>query len=88
MGSHRDERGEPLRVVATDPRVWFAHKLWLSKRMDRDPIKRKRDEAQAQTIGQVVAEHLPHLSFVQDQMRMLPKTVFDEAAPLFSTAGR
>jgi hypothetical protein len=78
-----DEKGEPLRIVATDPRVWAAHKLWLSKRSDRDPIKRKRDEAQARTIAQLVAKYLPHLPFVQEQMRMLPKEIFDEAEPLF-----
>jgi hypothetical protein len=78
-----DEKGEPLRIVATDPRVWAAHKFWLSKRQDRDPIKRKRDEAQARTIAQLVAKYLPHLPFIQEQMRMLPKEIFDEAEPLF-----
>lgn len=79
-----DEKGEPLRIVATDPRVWAAHKLWLSKRQDRDPIKRRRDEAQARTIAPLVAKYFPHLPFVPEQMRMLPKEIFDEAEPLFS----
>lgn len=78
-----DEKGGPLRIVATDPRVWAAHKLWLSKRQDRDPIKRRRDEAQAHTIAQLVTKYLPHLPFVAEQMRMLPKEIFDEAEPLF-----
>lgn len=81
-----DERGEPLRIVATDPRVWAAHKLWLSKRQDRDPIKRQRDAAQAHAIGQLVAEYLPHLPFALEQLRMLPKAVFDEAVSLFVPA--
>jgi hypothetical protein len=37
--------------MAPDPRVWAAHKLWLSKRNDREPIKRRRDEAQARAVG-------------------------------------
>jgi hypothetical protein len=78
-----DERGEPLRIVAPDPRVWAAHKLWLSKRDDREPIKRRRDEAQARAVGSLVSEYLPNLPFAQEQLRMLPKKLFDEAAPLF-----
>jgi hypothetical protein len=77
-----DDKGEPLRIVATDPRVWAAHKFWLSKRKDRNPIKRQRDEAQARTVAQLVAKYLPHLPFVPEQM-MLPEDVFDEASPLF-----
>ena len=79
-----DDRGEPCRIVATDPRVWTAHKLWLSKRDDREPIKRRRDEAQAHAIGRLVAEYLPHLPYAAEQLQMLPKAVFDDAAPLFT----
>jgi hypothetical protein len=59
-----DEKGEPLRIIATDPRVWAAHKLWLSKRQDRVPLKRRRDEAQARTVARLVVEHMPNLPFV------------------------
>ena len=79
-----DEKGEPCRIVATDPRVWAAHKLWLSKRQDREPLKRRRDEAQAKTVGRLVAEYMPHLPYAAEQLRMLPKTVFEEAVSLFS----
>jgi len=78
-----DEKGEPLRIVCTDPRVWAAHKLWLSKRADRDPIKRRRDEAQAQAAGSLAAIYMPHLPFESNQLRMLPKEVFDQAKSLF-----
>jgi hypothetical protein len=79
-----DEKGEPLRIITTDPRVWAAHKLWLSKRQDREPLRRRRDEAQARAIGGLVAQYLPHLPFAADELRMLPKPVFDNAASLFS----
>lgn len=79
-----DERGEPLRIAASDPRIWAAHKLWLSKRVDRDPIRRKRDEAQARAIAQVLTEHLPHRGFIAEEMRMLPKNVFEDAKLLFN----
>ena len=73
-----------MRIVTTDPRVWAAHKLWLSKRPDREPLKRRRDEAQARAIGSLVAQYLPHLPYAAEELRMLPKPVFEEAAPLFS----
>jgi hypothetical protein len=79
-----DEKGAPLRIVATDPRVWAAHKLWLSKRLDREPLRRRRDEAQARVVGRLVAEFMPHLPYASEQLQMLPKAVFDEAAPLFN----
>lgn len=79
-----DERGEPCRIVTSDPRVWAAHKLWLSKRMDRDAIKRRNDRAQAQVVGALVARYMPNLPYHADELRMLPKRVFDEAKPLFA----
>lgn len=81
-----DDKGEPLRIVATDPRVWAAHKLWLSKRRDREPIKRQRDAAQARAIAALVARYLTHLPFDQEQLRMLPKDLFDSAVHLFDDA--
>ena len=79
-----DEKGEPLRIVTTDPRVWVAHKLWLSKREGREPIKRRRDEAQARAVGSLVAQYLPYLSFSQQDLGMLPSEVIEDARPLFS----
>ena len=58
-----DERGEPCRIVATDPRVWAAHKLWFSQRQDRERIERRRDEFQARTVARLVAEYMPHLPY-------------------------
>jgi hypothetical protein len=79
-----DERGEPCRIVATDPRVWAAHKLWLSQRPDREPVKRQRDALQARTVAHLVAQYMPHLPYDSGELKMLPKHVFDQAAPLFS----
>ena len=78
-----DEKGEPLRIIATDPRVWAAHKLWLSNRKDREPLKRRRDEAQARIVARLVGQYMPHLPFVSEELRMLPKDVVENAAPLF-----
>ncbi|WGR93333.1 nucleotidyltransferase domain-containing protein [Bradyrhizobium sp. ISRA435] len=77
-----DEKGEPVRIVAPDPRVWAVHKLWLSRRADREPLKRQRDAAQAEAVGALVANYLTHLPFDTEQLRMLPKELVDSAARL------
>ncbi|HEV7879627.1 nucleotidyltransferase domain-containing protein [Bradyrhizobium sp.] len=82
-----DEKGEPVRIVAPDPRVWAVHKLLLSKRADRQPIKRQRDAAQAEAVSALVATYLTHLPFDAEQLRMLPKQLVAEAAPLFVASG-
>ncbi|MEP9398842.1 nucleotidyltransferase domain-containing protein [Mesorhizobium sp. KR2-14] len=78
-----DERGGPLRIVTSDPRVFAAHKLWVSRQPGREPVKRQRDAAQARAVGAIVATHLTHLPYERDALRMLPQEVFDAAAPLF-----
>ncbi|MBB4039389.1 hypothetical protein GGR34_001031 [Microvirga flocculans] len=78
-----DERGGPVRIVASDPRVFAAHKLWLSRQQDREPTKRRRDAAQAEAVAQIVSRYLVHLPFDEAEMRMLPRELFDLAKPLF-----
>ena len=82
-----DQRGFPLRIVAPDPRAFAVHKLWLSRRLDRDPLKKTRDAAQAKAVAALVARTLPHLPFRPGDLRSFPKAVVDEAALLFSGAG-
>ncbi|MEO3999603.1 nucleotidyltransferase domain-containing protein [Mesorhizobium sp. CAU 1732] len=79
-----DERGAPLRIVSTDPRVFAAHKLWVSSQPGREPIKRQRDAAQARAVAAIVATHMPHLPYEWEALRMIPRKIFDRAAPLFT----
>jgi hypothetical protein len=81
-----DERGGPLRIVTSDPRVFAAHKFWLSKRDDREPVKRSRDLMQARAIAALVAIYMPHLPFAWEPLRMLPKELVEEVKPLFDVA--
>jgi hypothetical protein len=83
-----DERGEPLRIVTSDPRIFVAHKHWMSKRPDREPVKRLRDREQAGAVAALVAAYLPHLPFVEDELRMLPRDLVEETKPLFEPPGR
>lgn len=78
-----DERGGSLRIVASDPRVFSAHKLWMSKRTDRNPIKRRRDAAQAEAVAQLVAQYLTHVPYDADELRMIPRGLFEDAGSLF-----
>jgi hypothetical protein len=78
-----DERGGPLRIVTSDPRVFAAHKLWMSKRTDREPTKRRRDAAQAEAVAQLVARYLTHLPYDADELRMIPRDLFEDARSLF-----
>ncbi|MFS8039151.1 GSU2403 family nucleotidyltransferase fold protein [Xanthobacter sp. AM11] len=81
-----DERGAPVRILATDPRVFAAHKLWLSQQPGRDPLKRRRDAAQAKAAGHMVRRYLTHLPYERDALRMLPRALFEAAGPLFADA--
>ena len=78
-----DERGQPLRLVAADPRAWAVHKHWLSHRADRDPIKRRRDADQAVVAAFLVKTHFPHLPFVPEDLKAMPRDVVEAAAHLF-----
>ena len=80
-----DERGMPVRMVASDPRVFAAHKLWLSRRADRDPTKRERDAAQARAVAHLVVRYLRHLPYRSEDLRMLPRDVVEAARPLFES---
>ena len=81
-----DEKGVPLRFVVVDPRVFAAHKLWVSQQPGRDPLKRQRDLAQARAVAELTATHLTHLPYEAAALRMLPRSVFEAANPLFRAA--
>ncbi|KQQ56580.1 hypothetical protein ASF69_17775 [Rhizobium sp. Leaf311] len=66
-----DEAGLPLRIVTIDPRVFALHKLWLSEKADRDPLKKRRDRQQSNVAAQIAHYHLG-LSFEADELSALP----------------
>jgi hypothetical protein len=79
-----DQRGYPTRIVASDPRAFAVHKLWLSARPDRAPEQQARDLAQARAVGQLVAQRMPHLPFEPRLLKHFPKRLVDDAAQLFA----
>ena len=76
-----DERGFPVEMAVPDPRSFALHKAWLSAREDREPIKRKRDMAQARLVARMVMEHLP-LGFGSDDLSALPAALRRAAGDL------
>ncbi len=58
-----DEDGWPAPFRAPDPRAFALHKAWLSQLLDREPLKKPRDLAQAKTVAEAVREYLPYLPF-------------------------
>lgn len=82
-----DERGAPLRLVTVDPRVFAIHKHWISKRADRDPLKRRRDTEQAYTVAALTRRYLAHLPFEASELLMLPRAVVEEAMEGIGTGG-
>jgi hypothetical protein len=64
--------GLPLRIVVPEPRTFALHKLWLSRRTDRQPLKRPRDEAQARIVAELARKYFG-LAFKPTEMSWLPK---------------
>ena len=71
------EDGIPLRCWSVDPRAFALHKVWVSERADREPVKRARDHAQAQEAAWIARHYLgmelpdPALSALPAFMRRL-----------------
>ena len=52
------EDGWPLRIVVPEPRTFALHKLWVSRRPDRQPIKKPRDAAHARVVAELARKYL------------------------------
>lgn len=68
-----DETGLPCRIVASDPRWFAAHKLWLSKRPDRDPVKKPRDADQGRAVAALLAKAFPNLAITDAVLSQVPE---------------
>ena len=66
------EDGHSVLIPTFDPRAFVLHKLWISMRKDRDPLKVPRDRAQAKVLGEITTKFLG-LSFNAEDLRALPR---------------
>ena len=76
--------GYPATMTCPDPRAFALHKLWLSERDDRNPLKKKRDRHQAHTVAYLLARYMPQYKFAAEEMKMFPRSVFDLARKAIS----
>jgi hypothetical protein len=75
--------GWPLRIVVPEPRTFALHKLWVSNRDDRSPLKRPRDKAHARVVADLVKIYMRKPMQVRD-MPWLPKELRAEIRKLKS----
>ena len=73
--------GRPLWMSCIDPRAFALHKYWISKRPDRDPVKRRRDAAQAKAVAAVATQYLD-LAFNAKDLSALPIELVQAAKSL------
>ncbi|WP_373499181.1 nucleotidyltransferase domain-containing protein [Desulfococcus sp.] len=75
--------GFPATLAAPDPRAFAIHKLWLSKQVDREPAKKKRDYSQALAVCRLILQYLPQYPFTPEELRMFPRDVVTDAFRAF-----
>jgi hypothetical protein len=63
--------GMPLWMSCIDPRAFALHKYWVSRRDDREPLKRRRDITQARAVASVSVQYL-QLEFTAKDLSALP----------------
>jgi hypothetical protein len=51
--------GRAFEMEVPDPRAYVLYKNWLAQQPEREPIKRRRDAAQAQCVAELLKTHLP-----------------------------
>jgi len=62
----------PARIVAPDPR-WFAlHKLWMSEKPQRNPLKKPKDRNQGLALLKTIRQFMPHYPLDDDFRASLP----------------
>ncbi|WP_353031745.1 GSU2403 family nucleotidyltransferase fold protein [Mesorhizobium sp. M0968] len=79
---HRWKR-RTVRARGSRSAYFCCSQFWVSKRADREPVKRGRDLAQAQVVIRLTTQYLEHLTYEASELRALPRAVFDEAHHLF-----
>jgi hypothetical protein len=55
-----DMSENPARIVAPDPRWFGLHKLWLSQKPGRNPLKVSKDDRQGMLVLDLVVDHMSH----------------------------
>ena len=68
-------RGDPVTMVAPDPRALALHKLWLSLQEDRGSGQKNRDRTQAAALAELILRYLPQYDFFSAELQLFPAQV-------------
>jgi hypothetical protein len=71
--------GSPILMPVPDPRAFALHKAWLSKQLDREPVKKQRDFNQAVMVVELLKEYLPNYPLDSKMMKYFPKSVWEKS---------
>ena len=71
--------GFSAAMSVPDPRAFALHKLWLSKQVRREAVKKQRDHDQALSVANLIVKYLPQYKFKASELRMFPKALLAEA---------
>jgi hypothetical protein len=71
--------GQMFPLCVPDPRAYAMFKLWLGQSLERNPLKKSRDIAQAKAIAALVQDKLPHLAKDWHQIRSFPADIARQA---------
>jgi len=64
--------GIPVLLRVPDPRAFTIHKYFVSRQLDRDPIKKKRDATQSKLMLNIISKYLPLYPFSDQALRNFP----------------
>lgn len=67
--------GNLFPICAPDPRAYAMFKLWLGESVERNPLKKSRDLAQALALAALVKDKLPHLAENWNQITSFPAEI-------------
>lgn len=67
--------GNMFPICAPDPRAYAMFKLWLGESVERNPLKKSRDLAQALALAALVKDKLPHLAEKWNQITSFPAEI-------------
>ena len=73
------EDGFPANMVVPDPRAFAVHKLWLSRQIDREAVKKKRDRSQALAVCKLILQYMPEFEIKKEDLRMFPEAIIADA---------
>ena len=71
--------GVMFPICAPDPRAYAMFKLWLAQSVERNPLKKSRDLAQAKALACLIQDRLPHLATNWRDIRSFPADVANDA---------